>query len=129
MKPNGISGSAIFWKVSKYLCEYRKMTLFDPKSSQIFVYGKFRPVENLSKNIIFAETHLKAKKGEEEERSKQVQKLVQFKKQSQEYFPDNPVIIAGDFNDVPESDSIKNVMENDFIDFWSMKDIKFENEE
>jgi hypothetical protein len=26
MKPNGISGSAIFWKVDKYLCVYRKMT-------------------------------------------------------------------------------------------------------
>lgn len=63
MKPNGISGSAIFWKTSKYLCEYRKMTLFDPKSSQIFVYGKFVSLDNKDKNVIFAETHLKAKKG------------------------------------------------------------------
>ena len=29
---------------------------------------------------------------------------------------------------MPESSSIKTVMEPDFIDFWSMKDIKFENE-
>ena len=128
MKPNGISGSAIFWKTSKYLCEYRKMTLFDPKSSQIFVYGKFVSTTNKDKNVIFAETHLKAKKGEEEEREKQVQKLINFKRQSQEYFPDDPIIITGDFNDVPESESIRGVMEPDFIDFWSMKDIYYENE-
>lgn len=40
-------------------------------------------------------------------------KLVEFKKQA-EYFFDGqlPTIIAGDFNDVPESDSIRNVMES-----------------
>jgi hypothetical protein len=39
MKPNGISGSAIFWKEKKYLCEYRSMSRFDKESSHIFVYG------------------------------------------------------------------------------------------
>lgn len=66
MKPNGISGSAIFWRADKYLCEYRKMTKFDAKSSHIFVYGKFRSIDGKRhKDLIFAEAHLKAKKGNE----------------------------------------------------------------
>jgi hypothetical protein len=65
MKPNGISGSAIFWKKDKYLCEYRKMTRFDPESSHIFVYGKFKSIQGSYKDVIFAEAHLKAKKGNE----------------------------------------------------------------
>lgn len=68
MKPNGISGSAIFWKTDKYLCEYRSMSKFDKASSHIFVYGKFRSTEARHKDVIFAEAHLKAKKGNEAER-------------------------------------------------------------
>ena len=68
MKPNGISGSAIFWKADKYLCELRKKSKFDKDSSHIFVYGKFRSREARYKDLIFAEAHLKAKKGNEKER-------------------------------------------------------------
>ena len=68
MKPNGISGSAIFWKADKYLCEYRAMSQFDKDSSHIFVYGKFRSTQGNFKDLIFAEAHLKAKKGNEAER-------------------------------------------------------------
>lgn len=46
MKKNGISGSAIFWKQDRFLCEYRKMTQFDKDSSHIFVYGKFSSLAN-----------------------------------------------------------------------------------
>ena len=38
---------------------------------------------------------------------------------------DFPIFIAGDFNDVPESDSIQNQMETEFIDLYSMKDIHY----
>jgi hypothetical protein len=68
MKPNGISGSAIFWKVNKYLCIYRQMTQFDRDSSHIFVYGKFMAKNNSGQDIIFAEAHLKAKEGNGDER-------------------------------------------------------------
>ena len=125
MKPNGISGSAIFWKKDKYLCEYRKMTRFDPDSSHIFVYGKFKSIEGSYKDVIFAEAHLKAKKGNEEERVNQISKLIDFKRQTQQFFDDKyPIIIAGDFNDVPESESIQN-LEEEFIDFYSLKDLNF----
>ena len=40
-----------------------------------------------------------------------------------------PIIITGDFNDIPSSESIKGAMEPDFIDFWSMKDINYESQE
>ena len=80
MKPNGISGSAIFWKKDKYLCEYRKMTRFDPESSHIFVYGKFKSIQGSYKDVIFAEAHLKAKKGNEEERVNQISKIIDFKR-------------------------------------------------
>ena len=89
MKPNGISGSAIFWKTDKYLCEYRSMTKFDPKSSHIFVYGKFRSADGKRhKDLIFAEAHLKAKKGNEKERIEQVTKLVEFKRETEAFFDD-----------------------------------------
>ena len=68
MKPNGISGSAIFWRPDKYLCEFRKMSKFDKESSHIFVYGTFSARDGDHKDVIFAEAHLKAKKGNEEER-------------------------------------------------------------
>ena len=80
MKPNGISGSAIFWKADKYLCEFKKMSRFDKDSSHVFVYGQFRSVEDRSKDLIFAEAHLKAKKGNEDERQKQIDKLIKFKR-------------------------------------------------
>ena len=86
MKPNGISGSAIFWKADKYLCEFRKMSKFDKESSHIFVYGKFSSRESRSKDLIFAEAHLKAKKGNEEERLDQVSKLIDFKRQADVFF-------------------------------------------
>lgn len=80
MKPNGISGSAIFWKTDRYFCEYRQMTQFDKKSGHIFVYGKFKSINNKGQDLIFAEAHLKAKKGNEDERLQQVKKLLDFKR-------------------------------------------------
>lgn len=44
------------------------MSRFDKESSHVFVYGQFRSTEDDSKDIIFAEAHLKAKKGNEEDR-------------------------------------------------------------
>ena len=135
MKSNGISGSAIFWRADKYLCEYRQMTKFDPKSSHIFVYGKFRAVDgSRHKDLIFAEAHLKAKKDNEQERLEQVLRLVEFKRETEAFFEDQfPVIIAGDFNDEPNSDVISQVMEYDFIDAHGLKNIEYpkdiENEE
>ena len=41
------------------------------------------------------------------------------------YFPDTPLIIAGDFNDVPESDTIHGMMEEDFIDLYSLKNFDY----
>jgi endonuclease/exonuclease/phosphatase (EEP) superfamily protein YafD len=38
-----------------------------------------------------------------------VLKLKSFRESSLKFFPDKPIIIAGDFNDVPESESIKNM--------------------
>ena len=35
------------------------------------------------------------------------------------------MIIAGDFNDVPESSTIDSIMEKEFIDFYSMKDMPY----
>ena len=127
MKPNGISGSAIFWRPDKYLCEYRKMTKFDPKSSHIFVYGKFRSMDGRRyKDVIFAEAHLKAKKDNEQERLEQVAKLVEFKRETEQFFDDQfPVIIAGDFNDEPTSNVISGVMEKDFVDAYALKDIQY----
>lgn len=127
MKPNGISGSAIFWRADKYLCEYRQMTKFDSSSSHIFVYGKFRSVDGRRhKDLIFAEAHLKAKKGNEKERLEQVAKLVEFKRETEQIFDDQfPVIISGDFNDEPDSNVISGVMEQDFIDAYGLKDIDY----
>lgn len=104
------------------------MSRFDKESSHVFVYGQFRSVEDRDQDVIFAEAHLKAKKGNEEDRMKQVAKLVEFKRQTQKYFPDTPIIIAGDFNDVPESDSIQGIMEEDFIDFYSLKNLDYVND-
>lgn len=53
-------------------------------------------------------------------------RLLDFKRKTQEFFAnDFPVLIAGDFNDVPESDSIQNQMETEFVDLYSMKDINY----
>ena len=102
------------------------MTQFDKESSHIFVYGKFRSIQGNYKDVIFAEAHLKAKKGNEAERMGQVQRLLDFKNQTQRFFAnDFPIIIAGDFNDVPESDTIRTQMEKEFVDFYSMKDIDY----
>ena len=34
-----------------------------------------------------------------------------------------PVVISGDFNDVPQSDSIQEVMQQEFIDLYTLKNI------
>ena len=44
------------------------MSKFDKESSHIFVYGTFSARDGDHKDVIFAEAHLKAKKGNEEER-------------------------------------------------------------
>ena len=106
------------------------MSKFDKESSHIFVYGTFSARDGDHKDVIFAEAHLKAKKGNEEERVNQVLKLVDFKRQADQFYDGKySVIITGDFNDVPESDSIHEVMEQEFIDCYTMKDLNYSNDE
>jgi endonuclease/exonuclease/phosphatase (EEP) superfamily protein YafD len=42
------------------------------------------------------------------------------------YFPDTPLIIAGDFNDVPQSGTIHGMMEQDFIDLYTLKNFEYD---
>lgn len=53
-------------------------------------------------------------------------KLVEFKRETEAFFDDQfPVIISGDFNDEPNSDVITQVMEQDFVDAYGLKDINY----
>jgi len=38
------------------------------------------------------------------------------------------LIIAGDFNDVPQSNTIHGMMEQDFIDLYTLKNFEYDEE-
>ena len=66
--------------------------------------------------FVFAETHLKEKEKNFETRMKQTQVINDYFKAN---YKNMPVIVAGDFNEVPENSSIKDVMSIYFSDLYS----------
>ena len=75
-KSSGISGSAIFYKKSKFVCLEQNSVKYAPDSSRFFMYCRFAlkndnkdnmptsgvsAIKDTSKQFIFGETHLKAK--------------------------------------------------------------------
>ena len=108
-KSSGLSASAIFYKKQKFTCISHESIKLDEKRSLIF--GKFQ-VKDKGNYFVFGETQLESlnTKVGEDTRMKSVKTLIEkFKTQ----FADIPVIIAGDFNDVPKSKVI-DTMESNF---------------
>jgi len=68
-KPSGISGSAIFFKRSRFECLQQHSVAFGEDASQFFMYTKLKDIPS-GQTLIFGETHLKAKPKFVEERIK-----------------------------------------------------------
>jgi len=96
-------GCALFWKTSK--CEkldHQSISL----GNQVAIVAKFliksENPEN-SRKICIAVTHLKAKEGFEDKRVKQGAEILKTIKEEFLGKEDLPLIVSGDFNDVPSS--------------------------
>ena len=51
-------------------------------------------------------------------RVEQTQKIKEFF--NNEHYKDIPVLVAGDFNEIPENKPIKDIMMNSFFDLYSL---------
>lgn len=135
-KPNGVSGSAIFYRRDKFVCLNKNAIPFGEKSSQFFMYchlAKLNEDLHESKSMVpssgtsiyenrvqfvFGETHLKAKPENMEERIRQTLKITQYFSNN---FTDMPVILGGDFNEEPQNKPICDIMESSFVDLYTLK--------
>lgn len=102
-------GCALFYNSSRFEVVDKRLVELSPQHSQIAILVKLRFVEegnNEKKGVIIATTHLKAKVGFEELRLRQghalLQRIQEFV-ESDDEAKDWPVVITGDFNDVPGS--------------------------
>ena len=124
-KPNGISGSAIFYRKDKFSCLAQNSVIYDKKASQFFMYCKLVRKTPSSTQVgsskkmefIFGETHLKAKEQFVKERVQQTQKIKEFFDTNHK---DLPVIMGGDFNEIPANEPIAEVMESSFVDLYTL---------
>lgn len=73
----GTNGSAIFWKAEKFDCLEKNFKLYVEGETQQVVYARLQH-KLMQKEFVFAETHLKAKKGNEEQRAAQTLVLKEF---------------------------------------------------
>ena len=116
-KPNKISGSAIFYKKDLFNLIEQSHFSFNESSSQFLMFCKLQSLSSPTFEFIFAETHLKAKPEFMNDRIRQTLKIIQF---FNENYQDLPVILSGDFNEEPQNKPISDIMESNFIDFYTM---------
>ena len=98
-KSNNMSGSAIFYKDARFNCMESMYCPYSKDSSQFFMYARFNLKERPSFELIFGETHLKAKKEFIKDRMEQT-KILKGWLERQEY-QNMPIFIGGDFNEEP----------------------------
>jgi len=97
----------LFYNTTKFTLAKHEIVKYGSSSSQCGIIALFKSKQNTdlekSQDICIAMTHLKAKEGFEEARLEQgcilLEKVNQFIDSSSQI----PIIIAGDFNDIPSS--------------------------
>lgn len=118
-KDGGNHGSAIFFKSSLFECLEKDKIKYHPGNAQFAMYVRLRwkHDDDIKREFVFAQTHLKAKPEYEEVRVKQVIKLSKF---FDENYRNLPVIISGDFNDEPQSKIIADLMYSSYQDIFTL---------
>lgn len=122
-KSNGMSASTIFWKSEKFKMLKSEYMPFSPGESQFVTWSLFCLADDESFKFAFGETHLKAKPPNMPARVKQCKVLTEvFKAKHPFDYSRIPVFMAGDFNEEPQNEPIKDIMTKEFEDLWTLKD-------
>lgn len=117
-RSNGLKASAVFFKKDKFNCIKKGFVdLDDQPMAYPMVYCHLEE-KNSALKLIVAEAHLKGLSGPVDQvmRFNQATKLKEF---FQSNYVDVPVILCGDFNDVPGSRPLK-LIEEDFMDLFHL---------
>ena len=114
------TGSAIFYKRDKYdVLKFHALT-FSPIDSQFIIFCCFCSKDNPDIRFLFAETELNTDAAEQLMQAKFIADFMQNFIQVSHEYTDIPIIIGGNFQEEPESESIAEVMGNNFLDLYTL---------
>ena len=91
--------------------------IYDLDETQFLMHCLFQLIENANVQFVFAETHLKAKQKNMYSRLKQTNMIKDYFDYN---YQDLPVFVAGDFNEEPQNEPIRDVMDVAFKDLYSL---------